>query len=169
MSVPSSRHSGFLSGLRTRADSIGKQQWLHVRRGPEGRHLLYGEDAIDGTVVMSMRFVNLAAWWESPFKPLSKRGEYFPAVAHILYDHQPHEPAAPCLYVEYPTPWNFQAGCGECGGANCGDRGDGLTGDDCCISDINRAGKLCSATGAAPCIIDGACLSYGGVEDTGIS
>ncbi|CAM9342877.1 unnamed protein product, partial [Scytosiphon promiscuus] len=45
------------------------------------------------------------------------------------------------------------AGCGECGGSGCGDRGSGLTAADCCQSSITG---LCSATGAAPCIIDGA-------------
>ncbi|CAB1096849.1 MEP10 [Ectocarpus sp. CCAP 1310/34] len=44
------------------------------------------------------------------------------------------------------------AGCGECGGSGCSDRGGGLTGADCCTSDISN---LCSDTGAAPCIVDG--------------
>ncbi len=48
-----------------------------------------------------------------------------------------------------------QAGCGECGGSGCSDRGGGLTGDDCCHSDIKASGRLCSDTGAAPCMVDG--------------
>ncbi|CAM9595723.1 unnamed protein product [Ectocarpus sp. 4 AP-2014] len=43
-------------------------------------------------------------------------------------------------------------GCGECGGSGCSNRGGGLTGADCCTSDISN---LCSVTGAAPCIVDG--------------
>lgn len=53
----------------------------------------------------------------------------------------------PCL----PT----QDGCGECGGSGCGNRGGGLTGDDCCQSDILRVGNVCSDTQNAPCIIGG--------------
>lgn len=49
----------------------------------------------------------------------------------------------------------LQDGCGECGGSGCSNRGGGLTGDDCCHSDILAAGNLCSVTGGAPCIIDG--------------
>ncbi|CAN0466612.1 unnamed protein product, partial [Hapterophycus canaliculatus] len=42
------------------------------------------------------------------------------------------------------------AGCGTCGGSGCSDRGGGLTGDDCCTSDIEAAGVVC---GSAPCIV----------------
>ncbi|CAM9590681.1 unnamed protein product, partial [Hapterophycus canaliculatus] len=45
------------------------------------------------------------------------------------------------------------ADCGECGGSGCSDRGGGLTGDDCCTSNILASGDLCSVTGGAPCIV----------------
>eukprot|EP00903_Cladosiphon_okamuranus_P011812 g11100.t1 len=45
-------------------------------------------------------------------------------------------------------------GCGTCGGMNCSDRAEGLTGDDCCLSDIDKKGTLCSESKAAPCIGD---------------
>ncbi|CBN76927.1 FirrV-1-B30 precursor [Ectocarpus siliculosus] len=46
------------------------------------------------------------------------------------------------------------AGCGECGGDGCSNRGEGLDGDDCCQSDIEDNGNMCSVTGKAPCMID---------------
>ena len=46
------------------------------------------------------------------------------------------------------------AGCGECGGVGCSDRGGGLDKYDCCVSDIRIAGSLCSVTGEAPCLVD---------------
>eukprot|EP00903_Cladosiphon_okamuranus_P011811 g11099.t1 len=45
-------------------------------------------------------------------------------------------------------------GCKMCGGSGCSDRGEGLTGDDCCISDIMRNAVMCSKSMAAPCIGD---------------
>ena len=47
------------------------------------------------------------------------------------------------------------AGCGECGGVGCSDRGGGLDKYDCCTSDIREAGSLCSVTGKAPCLVEG--------------
>ncbi|CAB1098093.1 unnamed protein product [Ectocarpus sp. CCAP 1310/34] len=46
------------------------------------------------------------------------------------------------------------AGCGECGGEGCSNRGEGLDGDDCCQSNIEDNGNMCSVTGKAPCMID---------------
>lgn len=46
-----------------------------------------------------------------------------------------------------------KAGCGECGGPNCG-QVPGLTGDDCCTSTIQNSNVTCSQAGAAPCILD---------------
>lgn len=43
-------------------------------------------------------------------------------------------------------------GCGECGGKGCAKRGNG--GHECCTGAIEEAGLACSATGAAPCIVD---------------
>eukprot|EP00752_Nemacystus_decipiens_P008767 g7823.t1 len=45
------------------------------------------------------------------------------------------------------------AGCGMCGGANCGTV-PGLTSADCCLADIAAAGQLCSVTLSAPCVVD---------------
>ncbi|CAN0475110.1 unnamed protein product, partial [Ectocarpus sp. 12 AP-2014] len=48
--------------------------------------------------------------------------------------------------------------CGECGGKGCSkNKPDGLTGDDCCVSDIlEHQQQRCSAPGAtAPCVIEG--------------
>eukprot|EP00752_Nemacystus_decipiens_P007462 g6667.t1 len=45
-------------------------------------------------------------------------------------------------------------GCGTCGGSGCSNRGNGLTGYDCCKSKITRSGRLCSVTGNAPCFMD---------------
>ncbi|CAN0239459.1 unnamed protein product [Ectocarpus fasciculatus] len=74
---------------------------------------------------------------------------------------------APCMIVDVPdVPDAFvcdgvqkgdfccSAGCGECGGVGCSSRGDGLDGDDCCQSNIEDNGNMCSVTGKAPCMID---------------
>ncbi|CAM9505839.1 unnamed protein product, partial [Ectocarpus fasciculatus] len=44
--------------------------------------------------------------------------------------------------------------CGQCGGTGCSLFGDGLGEDFCCQSDIEDFGELCSATKAAPCVVD---------------
>lgn len=49
--------------------------------------------------------------------------------------------------------------CGSCGGVGCSDRGGGLTGDDCCVSNIEEHGALCSVAGQAPCFVDGELMS----------
>eukprot|EP00903_Cladosiphon_okamuranus_P008293 g7980.t1 len=46
------------------------------------------------------------------------------------------------------------AGCGSCGGSGCSNRGNGLTGFDCCQSKIVASGRLCSVTRSAPCFMD---------------
>lgn len=46
------------------------------------------------------------------------------------------------------------AECGVCGNAGCSDRGFGLTGDDCCMDNIEDHGTLCSVAGKAPCLVD---------------
>lgn len=43
--------------------------------------------------------------------------------------------------------------CLQCGGTGCGDA-PGLSADDCCSSDIEFNGQLCSVTGSAPCVLD---------------
>lgn len=49
--------------------------------------------------------------------------------------------------------------CGTCGGSGCSSREPGLTGDDCCTKNILKQGAPCSATGHAPCFLDGkSCL-----------
>lgn len=45
------------------------------------------------------------------------------------------------------------AACGVCGGATCGSI-PGLTGADCCLTEISEANELCSVKGSAPCVID---------------
>ncbi|CAM9992309.1 unnamed protein product, partial [Hapterophycus canaliculatus] len=47
------------------------------------------------------------------------------------------------------------AGCGQCGGSNCHLFGGGLGETNCCQSDIEDGGELCSVSGAAPCVVDG--------------
>ncbi|CAM9517175.1 unnamed protein product, partial [Scytosiphon promiscuus] len=48
------------------------------------------------------------------------------------------------------------AACGMCGGPGCSDRGSGLTGDDCCTSNIEERGFPCSTvSGQAPCYLSG--------------
>lgn len=48
------------------------------------------------------------------------------------------------------------AACGKCGGPGCSQVGaPALDADDCCATEIADFGKLCSITGAAPCIING--------------
>lgn len=47
----------------------------------------------------------------------------------------------------------LQAGCGECGGEGCEDRGNGLTDRDCCTSTMVYHAK-CSAVNQAPCVVD---------------
>ncbi|CAN0453313.1 unnamed protein product, partial [Scytosiphon promiscuus] len=42
--------------------------------------------------------------------------------------------------------------CGECGGEGCGTRPGGSAG--CCVNPIVKSGVMCSASSAAPCIID---------------
>ncbi|CAM9874882.1 unnamed protein product [Ectocarpus sp. 13 AM-2016] len=44
-----------------------------------------------------------------------------------------------------------EADCGTCGGSGCSSRGSGAA--SCCTSSIQSAGILCSASGAAPCIL----------------
>eukprot|EP00752_Nemacystus_decipiens_P008459 g7561.t1 len=74
---------------------------------------------------------------------------------------------APTPTPPTPTPGTFTCngvqkneyccsdGCGTCGGSDCGNRGGGLTGDDCCQSDILKVGNVCSDTQNAPCVITG--------------
>ncbi|CAN0064999.1 unnamed protein product [Pylaiella littoralis] len=45
-------------------------------------------------------------------------------------------------------------GCVTCGGSGCNNRGSGTTGEDCCTSKILASGRVCSETGASPCLID---------------
>ncbi|CAM9864281.1 unnamed protein product [Pylaiella littoralis] len=47
-----------------------------------------------------------------------------------------------------------EASCGTCGGTGCAKRGNGA--ESCCTNKIEAAGKTCSETGMAPCIVDGA-------------
>ncbi|CAM9578205.1 unnamed protein product, partial [Ectocarpus sp. 12 AP-2014] len=47
------------------------------------------------------------------------------------------------------------AECGACGGSGCAEFGGGLGEDYCCQSEIEDFGELCSATMAAPCVVDG--------------
>ena len=81
----------------------------------------------------------------------------------LFYLHHETSLYRPCLafprLFDIDNENDLQAGCGECGGSGCSSRGGGLSGDDCCTSDIEEAGNLCSATGGAPCIIDGTQLS----------
>ena len=44
--------------------------------------------------------------------------------------------------------------CSACAGAGCGSFGP-----ECCASDIEASGNLCSETGEAPCLIDGGALN----------
>lgn len=44
-------------------------------------------------------------------------------------------------------------GCETCGGSGCSARGFNLTREDCCTTDIEVAGVLCSESETAPCII----------------
>ncbi|CAM9578421.1 unnamed protein product [Ectocarpus sp. 12 AP-2014] len=46
------------------------------------------------------------------------------------------------------------AECGGCGGTGCAQLGGGLGADNCCQSEIEDFGALCSATMTAPCIVD---------------
>lgn len=46
-----------------------------------------------------------------------------------------------------------EASCGTCGGTGCAKRGNGA--ESCCTNKIEAAGKTCSETGMAPCIVDG--------------
>eukprot|EP00903_Cladosiphon_okamuranus_P006298 g6176.t1 len=45
------------------------------------------------------------------------------------------------------------AACGICGGDTCGNV-PGLTGADCCLTEISEANELCSVKGSAPCVVD---------------
>ncbi|CAN0363059.1 unnamed protein product, partial [Ectocarpus sp. 13 AM-2016] len=47
------------------------------------------------------------------------------------------------------------AECGECGGSGCDEFGGGLGADNCCQSDIEEYGELCSIKLEAPCVVDG--------------
>ena len=48
-------------------------------------------------------------------------------------------------------------GCTKCGGAGCGKIGaaEDLGNEDCCINGVLKNQDLCSATGTAPCRIEG--------------
>ncbi|CAN0241840.1 unnamed protein product [Pylaiella littoralis] len=59
--------------------------------------------------------------------------------------------------------------CGQCGGPGCSSIA-GLTGDDCCTANIETNGELCSATGAAPCLMGkGSIVLLPLLKDGGIS
>ncbi|CAN0508441.1 unnamed protein product, partial [Scytosiphon promiscuus] len=47
------------------------------------------------------------------------------------------------------------AECGNCGGPGCSELGGGLGADNCCQSEIEDFGELCSVTLASPCVVDG--------------
>eukprot|EP00903_Cladosiphon_okamuranus_P016037 g14807.t2 len=76
-------------------------------------------------------------------------------------------PTPPSPTPPTPTPGSFSCdgvqkgqyccsdGCGTCGGSGCSSRGGGLTGEDCCQSDILKKGNVCSDTQNAPCVIGG--------------
>ncbi|CAN0488826.1 unnamed protein product, partial [Hapterophycus canaliculatus] len=46
------------------------------------------------------------------------------------------------------------AACGGCGGAGCASLGGGLGKYNCCQSEIEDEGELCSVTMEAPCVVD---------------
>ncbi|CAN0325079.1 unnamed protein product, partial [Scytosiphon promiscuus] len=46
------------------------------------------------------------------------------------------------------------AECGGCGGVGCGELGGGLGAHNCCESEIEEAGELCSIKMEAPCVVD---------------